>query len=539
MSRRLLWTALVAGSLASACLQQGAKSPVQSGEPWVALKSDHFRVMSDMGEAEAGRVLASFEETYGLLGRVVFGADAELPSFTTDAVIFQHHEDMNEFVGEGFGGVYAPSLPNDVEPSPTVIASGTLSPFARLLFAHELTHRFNHVALGPTPTWLNEGLADYYSTIRGEHSEPVVGEIDPRYMCTPDGLGDLSCYQYEKLPGNRLPRASQVIQLDHQSFYGTPSTDSGNASFEQKRARSQNYGMAWLLVHMLMNGKQSYAQEFQLAMVMPPSQRKGAALAAIVNRVPPDQLDADLQLYLKKGMPWRQHHSPTPPVPANVQRQPMTDGEVLVLWARLDSWNGKSEQRAHNRLQQAHDLKATSAFFWLGRYNQLHQNSERAKELYKHALQLEPENPDFLYGLLNLYWSPQSGMSWVEAARSVMVGQTIQALRQTARTGAQLNAVAAYQLFGDDVPGALGTSKRACESSPDCWPCFHNRAAALYADGQRTEALQAERDALSRLPEDAGSKMVELVSNSIRYYEQAERDPEAVKGKPLPDLLAP
>lgn len=539
MSRRRLWSVLVAGSLLSACLQQGAKSPVQSGEPWLELKSDHFRVMSDMGETEAGRVLASFEETYGLLGRVVFGADAELPSFTTDAVIFQHHEDMNEFVGQGFGGVYSTSLPNDVEPSPTVIASGTLSPFARLLFAHELTHRFNHVALGPTPTWLNEGLADYYSTIRGEHSEPIVGEIDPRYMCTPDGLGDLSCYQYEKLPGNRLPRASEVVELDHQHFYGTPSLDSGSPTFEQKRKRTENYGVAWLLVHMLMNGKQSYAQEFQLAMVMPPSPKKGAALAAIVGRVPPAQLDADFQQYLKKGMPWRQHHAPTPPLPANVQRHSMTDGEVLVLWARLDDWSGKSERRARERLAQAHDLGTPSASFWLGRYNQVHQNSERAKELFKHALKVEPDNAEYLYGLLNLYWSSESGMSWVEAARSVMVGQTIQALSQTAHSGAQLNAVAAYQLFANDVQSALATSKRACESSPDCWPCFHNRAAALYAAGQHTEALQAEHDSLSRLPEDAAPKMVELVSNSLRYYEQAEQDPKAVAGKPSPGLLAP
>ncbi|HVY28840.1 MAG TPA: hypothetical protein VHB79_19925 [Polyangiaceae bacterium] len=534
-----LGLALVAGGLVASCLQQSVKSPTQSGEPWVELKSDHFRVSSDIGEDEAARVLASFEETYGLLGRVVFGADAELPSFTTDAIIFQHHEDMNEFVGQGFGGVYTTSLPNDVEPSPTVIASGTLSPFARLLFAHELTHRFNHVALGPTPTWLNEGLADYYSTIRGEHAQPVVGEIDPRYMCTPDGLGDLECYQYEKLPGNRLPRASEIVQLDHQSFYGTQSVESGVPSFEQKRARTQNYGVAWLLVHMLMNGKQSYAQEFQLAMVMPPSQKKGAALAAIVGRVPAAQLDADFQQYLKKGMPWRQHHAPTPPLPAHIERHSLTDGEVLVLWARLDDWNGKSARRALQRLQQANDLRATSAAFWLGRYNQIHQNSDRAKELYQRALDLEPENAEYLYGLLNLYWSSQSGMSWVEAARSVMVGQTIQALSKSAHSGSQLNAVAAYQLFSNDVPSALATSQKACESAPDCWPCFHNRAAALYASGERGDALQAEHEALSRMPEDAAFKMVELVSSAIRYYELAERDPKAVAGKPSPGLLAP
>jgi tetratricopeptide (TPR) repeat protein len=290
---------------------------------------------------------------------------------------------------------------------------------------------------------------------------------------------------------------------------------------------------------MLMNGKQSYAQEFQLAMVMPPSQKKGAALAAIVGRVPAAQLDTDFRQYLKKGMPWRQHHAPNPPLPANIRRLSMTDGEVLVLWARLDPWSGKTEQRAHQRLAQARDLGAPSASFWLGRYNQLHENADDAKELYKYALKQDPDNADYLYGLLNLYWSSQSGMSWAEAARSVMVGQTIQALSKSAHSGAQLNAVAAYQLFSDDVPSALATSQKACESSPDCWPCFHNRAAALFASGQRSDALQAEHDALSRMPEDAAVKMVELVSNAIHYYELAERDPQATEGKPSPGLLAP
>jgi len=535
---------LLLGLAAVGCLKQGSTSAVQSGEPWAELRSQHFKVMSDLGEEQANLVIGSFEETYDLLGKVVFGGSA-VPSFETNALIFEREQDLRQFVGDGFGGQYMPWLPNDVEPAPTVLASGTLSPFARLLFTHELTHRFNHVALGPTPTWLNEGLADYYSTIRGEGDAAVVGEIDPRYMCTPDGLGDLECYQYEKLRGSRLPRASDVIRLDHESFYHRQGAlEKGAATWEQKRSRSENYAVAWLLVHLLMHGEKGYAKQFRSTLSAPSSPLKGAALADIVMRVPAAELNRDFDAYLQNSIPWRQHHAAPPKLPSQLERRTLHDSEVLLLWARLDAFDGKFAGRAHDRLLAASEQRDTAAdvgaaSFWLGRYSQLHDDTGGAEQHYREALELEPGNPEYLYGLLNLYWADGRGMTWLQAARSAQVGKTIAELSKTARSASQLNAVAAYQLFGHDLPAALETSERACQASPDCWACFHNRAAALAAASRPGDAADAEHEALNRLPEGAAAEMVKLVSRSVDYYERVARDPSSVEGQPRPGLLAP
>ncbi len=544
MRLKLVGLALSATALLS-CLGQGPRSPVHSGEPWVELKSKHFRVVSDIGEEEASRVISSFEETYSLLSEVVFGF-AAAPSFTTDAVIFAHHEDLNEFVAEGFGGVYIPSLPNDIEPSPTVLASGTLSPFARLLFTHELTHRFNHVALGPTPTWLDEGLADYYSTLRADKSAPVVGEIDPRYMCTPDGLGDLTCYQYEKLAGNRLPSASELVALDRDGFYGTEALERGAATWEQKQKRSKNYSVAWLLVHMLMNGEQLYANRFRSTLAGPPSSDKGAALAQIVEGVPAGELDRDLHAYLQKSIPWRQHHAGLPEPPKQLERRPLRDAEVLIWWARLDSFSGKFAKRARDRLDAARtpapggeSSADAAAWFWRGRYSLLNNNVADAEQHYKHALELDPNNPEYLYGLLDLYWSSRRGMTWLEAAHSTPVEQTIEQLSRTARSPRQLNAVTAHQLLSNDVPAALQTSREACRRGPDCWPCFHNYAAALFASGAASEAADTELLALNRLSEAAPRRIVAELNGALQYYRRAASDASFVKGQPPPGLIAP
>jgi tetratricopeptide (TPR) repeat protein len=530
---------VVAGLLLS-CIRPPASSPVQSGQPWVALQSKHFRVTSDLDEGEANRVIGGFEETYGLLGEAVFGVTAA-PSFQTSAVIFDNHQDLNDFIGEGFDGMYMPSLPNDVEPAPIMLAAGTLSPFARLTFAHELTHRFNHVALGPTPTWLNEGLADYYSTIRSDHGKPVLGEIDPRYMCTPDGLGDLVCWEYDKLPGQSLPTASQVMALDRVGFYGESTLESGRDSWEQKRKRAANYGASWLLVHLLMTSSQDYAQEFRRVLAGPPSGEKGAKLADVVSRVPKAQLDGDFKRYLKQGIPWRQHHLPAPPAPSDLERRTLSNSEVLLLWARIDSFNGKFRARALERLNQAHQSGDAGddgdAFFWLGRYYQVQEKSAQAEEQYKLALSLKPGNAEYLYGLLDLYWRGQ-GKAWVDAARSDQVKQTVAELTRSAHTGAQLNAVAAHQLLSNDVQTALATSEKACAASPDCWPCFHNYAAALFEVGRRNEALDAEREALSRMPEGTGARLVTMVTRSVTYYETAATG-GSVPSDWSPGLVAP
>jgi hypothetical protein len=250
-----LWAVLGLVVLTAGCGHPPLTPPSKGGDSWIELESEHFTVVSDLGERDAGRVIGGFEEIYEQLGSVIFSG-GQVPSFRTDAIVFRQHQDARQFLGDDVGGRYEDSLDNDLEPTPTVIVSGTLSPLARILFAHELTHRFNHVALGPTPVWLNEGLAQYYSTIRAEAGKPVVGETDPRFMCASGGtrqsVGDLIC-NYKVLKASTLPKASELVVFERSDFYADAADQNGLLSWEQKERRVRHYGSAWLLVHMLMH----------------------------------------------------------------------------------------------------------------------------------------------------------------------------------------------------------------------------------------------------------------------------------------------
>jgi len=130
-------------------------------------------------------VVAEYEHVCQLLAKATF-PNAAPPDFLTQGVAFRTFDGLRPYVPAQAGGVYEWSLPDDVEHTPTMLVFGTLSPFGRTLFAHELAHRFNRVSLGAMPVWLNEGLAEYYSTIRGDVSNPIVGESDPENVV---GLG--------------------------------------------------------------------------------------------------------------------------------------------------------------------------------------------------------------------------------------------------------------------------------------------------------------------------------------------------------------
>ena len=537
------WSAgilVLLATLGVACGKPPLTPPSQGGERWVELKSANIRLVSDLSEEEASRVVTSFEETYGLLGEAVFNG-RPFPSFSTNAVVFRSPSELSDFVADDVGGQYMPWLPNDLEPAPTLLASGSLSPFARLLFAHELTHRFNHVALGPAPVWLNEGLAEYYSTVRGDEGKPVLGEIDPRYMCVPDGLGDLSCYEYERLSHQTLPSASQIVSMDREAFYLDGGDGRGMRTWEQKRARRKHYSIAWLLVHMLMHSEASYAERFRYVLGLIPDGHKGEQLAQTVRDVDSAVLDRDFAQYLAKKIPWRQHHSSLMPA-ASLERRTLNDSEVLLLWARLDSFVGDKSVRARRHLQAAAKSAAAgdgAPSFWLGRHALMNGDTKAAEQRYRRSIELEPQNAEYLYGLLDLQWGNREGAAWDEAAHSESVAKTIAALLPLARTAQQLNAVAAHQLLNGDTTGALATSGRACKADPACWPCFHNQAAALFAAGDLEGAVHAETEALGRLPETADQRLTRQLQQSRSFYLAASADPDSVSGKGRPGLFAP
>ncbi len=515
------------------------------GNAWQELDSDHFRLVTDLKERDAVNVLAEYEHVYELLVTATHvseaGGPSAAPSFKTQSIVFRTYDELQPFVPAQIVGQYRNSLPNDIEGVPTILASGTVSPFGRVTLAHELAHRFNHVALGTMPVWLNEGLAQYYSTIRGDLANPVVGESDPDNVAAAGGVrhspGDV-VFQGGLIHVDALPKASSLLGLDSEGFYAESGQNRVPLTYEAKNTQSRNYAASWMLVHMLLHEQTGYAVRFRELLEKPDGLGTGQALQGVLQGVDASRLDRDFHAYLLKDIPWRQFHAGLSPRPQLTNRG-LSDAEVLLWWARLDSFTGDDSARAGRRLTDAQKANQTDpdVQFWLGRKAAREGNFVEAAESYEHAAQAAPDRPDFLLGLVTVYGSNGSKNAWPD--RQQRLEQTLTRLSPLATSALQLNALAMQALFAHDAAKAAELAERARRAGPDCWECWHTAAAAAAAVGDARHSVDFEHTALARAPEDLNVSALRVLQDAVRLYEHLARSHDAAPRLTLPPLFMP
>ncbi len=96
------------------------------------------------------------------------------------------------------------------------------------VLAHEGFHQFIGYELGQQiPTWLNEGMAQFFETSQIEYGRLKTGQI---------ARSKLSAAQY-LIRAGRAPSVTDLLEMDRQAFYGDAQV---------------NYPMSWALVYYLM-----------------------------------------------------------------------------------------------------------------------------------------------------------------------------------------------------------------------------------------------------------------------------------------------
>ena len=103
-----------------------------------------------------------------------------------------------------------------------------------------------------SPPWLEEGLAEYYSTLKIEGREAVVGTLPNQKILRVDihiissliqGLAE------ERVDFSQLPTVKELLTADY-------------ATFHDPARELPFYAGSWVFVHMLINGPYGYSQRF-------------------------------------------------------------------------------------------------------------------------------------------------------------------------------------------------------------------------------------------------------------------------------------
>ena len=191
-----------------------------AAEKWTYGSSEHFDVYSTGGDRTARGALTYFEQVHAYFA-VVFRQSPAIKA-RTRLIVFSNTRQ------------FAPYRPNEsavafYQPGPDgdYIVIERLDEDSQPIVVHEYAHLFIKHGGANYPVWLNEGLAEFYSTMKAEGGSMTVGRVPLQrlgYLRSGVGL----------LPLERL------FAADHES-----------AEYNSRQHAGVFYSQSWALTHML------------------------------------------------------------------------------------------------------------------------------------------------------------------------------------------------------------------------------------------------------------------------------------------------
>ena len=204
--------------------------PVQASpsESWTSVRTRNLFLISDSSPSELRQVAIWLELFHsavsGLLARRSFNS-----SLPTVGIVFRSVKEFDQFkpLYQGkpaeMGGYFQPG--DDVNYIAIPLEPG--EPLYAVF--HEYVHGYIQDNMPNTPLWLNEGLADFYSTVSMGNGEAAIGAPISSYI--------------------RLLRSSELLPLNTLLSVGNAS-----AHYHDRDKRGIFYAESWALVHYLMLG---------------------------------------------------------------------------------------------------------------------------------------------------------------------------------------------------------------------------------------------------------------------------------------------
>jgi tetratricopeptide (TPR) repeat protein len=189
---------------------------------WISLRSKSLTAISSAGESRSRRLLLKLEQFRSVFFDLFGFSEARSAPLTV--VIFKDKPSFQPYATrEGIGGFYSRGRSRDL----IAINADVGDPF-ELIF-HEYTHRLTAYTAQPWPVWLDEGMAEFYSTFSISGRNVTIGK--------PIGHHVLLLQQTDLLP------LAELLAVGPQS-----------PQLEERERRGIFYAQSWAFVHYLMVG---------------------------------------------------------------------------------------------------------------------------------------------------------------------------------------------------------------------------------------------------------------------------------------------
>lgn len=246
------------------CLAAGANAADQ----WVRESTPHFELYTSAGEKKGREALLYFEQV-----RTFFlqsSPNKVAPEFPARLIAFKSDKQFEPYkLSEVAAAYHVRSDQRDY------IVMKSISSEYYPVAIHEYVHLL--VADGglKLPLWMNEGMADVYSTMRPLGNKVLVG--------------DLSRGRVQELMNTKWLNLATLTSVEHESPY-----------YNEKNKAGIFYAQSWLLMHMLLLGQEYRPKYLDFSKAILAGQPASAAFESAYGKSLA-QVEKDLQAYLRSN----------------------------------------------------------------------------------------------------------------------------------------------------------------------------------------------------------------------------------------------
>lgn len=431
-------------------------------EEWIELRTASFTLFSSAGEKDTRRLGADLERLRDALAQISPGLALSSP-YPTYIFIFKNADSFRPYQRlyngkplDSGGYFLSRELAN------YVAINGDQRGDERDIVYHEYLHYVLRNSYTSLPLWLNEGLAEYYSTFEVGEAEARIGKPIPEHVLW--------------LRRNPPIPLTTLFAVDQDS-----------PEYNETSRRGAFYAQSWALVHYLLSGSPERRRQASEYLRLTQDGGSPDAIFQQAFGTDPAVLERELKVYVQRYL-FNYTRAPIrPEANFTMEARPLSRADLLFrlgdLLANLgDDHRGAAEKHFRAALEaQPEHGPATAG---LGLLRELGGRPEEARPLYEKAVRFAPDDflVQFLYARNLLEY--EGGEALVKARASFA---KVVALRPDFGDGwARLGYTyqAEEELTAEAVQ-ALETAHRLLPSRPDV---AHNLAIAYARTGQRPKA---------------------------------------------------
>ena len=360
-------------------------SPLFSATEWLKISSPNFELYTTAGEKDARRTLEYFDQVRDFFMRVK--SQQVTTRLPVTIIAFKNQKEYKPYSSRATAAAY---FIGDEQRDYIVMGGVGQEHFP--VAVHEYMHLLVRHSGLTLPVWLNEGLAEVYSTLTPYADKVLVGAV-------PKGagysLGDQKWFPVETM-----------VRITHDS-----------PEYNEKDRTGLFYAQSWLLTHMLML-EDTYGKAFGkfVAETSATGSAEGA-LQRVFGKTVSD-VDRDLKSYYRsnslKGVLFDTKLQKV----QVAEPRPATDLETDLTLAKLTGLLRRREDAERRFLQLAKDHPNNwEVYEALGYLNWQEGDRVKAKEYLKRAVDLKPTS-------WRIYWDyarlAQGDSTVLDALRSAL-----------------------------------------------------------------------------------------------------------------------